>query len=46
MEIIISVKVSVAAFRRDDERHHTACAAISFTHHKELFSETLTRNLP
>jgi hypothetical protein len=28
------------------EGHLTACAAISFKHHKELFSETLPRNLP
>jgi hypothetical protein len=28
------------------ESQHTACAAISFKHHKELFSETLPRNLP
>jgi hypothetical protein len=31
---------------RDREGHLTACAAISFKHHKELFSETLPRNLP
>jgi hypothetical protein len=31
---------------RDHEGQHTACAAISFKHHKELFSETLPRNLP
>jgi hypothetical protein len=29
-----------------DEGHPTACAAISFKHHKELFSETAARNLP
>jgi len=32
--------------RKNDEGQHTACAAISFKHHKELFSETLPRNLP
>jgi hypothetical protein len=32
--------------RRQPHCQHTACAAISFKHHKELFSETLPRNLP